>query len=154
MDRQQAIEMHEALVAELEEVRDGIETLRRRESGLQKVIDGIAELYPDETGYAEEPKVGPLTGSPNGRAIIPRGQEAVQRVLEDVAPRSLTIDELAEEMTQRGWLPKSADPVGAVRASTTRAFTSRYISRRKRGRAYAYRYVSQNSEAPSEAEGF
>ena len=156
MDKSQAHQMFATLSQELEQLRRKIEDMSRRESGLVKVIEGIEELYPELVPRPEPNGQGQGSKATPGRAVNPRGQEAVLFVLEDAEPNWITIEDIANEIVKRGWSPDSEDPVGATRAATVRLFKKKAITRRKRGRSYAYRiaYSSKSSEALSGTEGF
>lgn len=165
MDREQATQMVQSLRDERSTVATQVEELRRRLSGLDKVIDGIEELFPDlivdsrdSDSAAHSTDATLVVGStPKGdvQKAKPQGQKAVLQVLMDRAPEWMTVEDLTADLEQRNWLPDSERPVEAVRTSTFRLKKSDpRVVRERQGRSYAYRFLEtpETTEAPDESE--
>lgn len=96
---------------------------------------GDATTSPDSTIVAPEPEASD--------GVPPVGSEAVERLLVENPGRWFGVRELTARQIERGWTPKSADPVSAVRAAANRLVASKpNLFVREQGR---YRYQGQQS---------
>jgi hypothetical protein len=137
MDRQKAAEALATLNEEADELRATIRESGRQLDAVRKLIKGYIELYPDLDPEAEEEDEEP-------GEEIPRGQEAVERLLGLRPGEWVTTRDVVAGMQRRGWLPESRDPAAAVRAALQRAWDDQeslvYKSGSGRGRDVLWCY--------------
>jgi hypothetical protein len=125
MEVDEAREQVRQLSREWLELSQLAQTALRRASGLQKIISGYVEMFPeleDEddrtvrfvTARASEAEAAPQTGN------APKGAEAVRLILQDHPNVEFYVSELVEMLRERGWLPESDNPANAVRTALER----------------------------------
>ena len=115
MDFDEAKEEVERLGVALVEGRTVALAALRQVHGLQTVIRGYIEMFPDLAEMAD----GLLTGIPLGEGV-PRGADAVRRVLHENPKAHMYVSAIVEELRDRGWLPDSENPANAIRAALER----------------------------------
>jgi hypothetical protein len=115
----------------VDDLRMEIARGEKRLAAQRKLVAGYLELYPS---LATE------------EAGVPKGQEAVRRVLTEAPGKWFTVAQVVDELTNRGWTPESDDPANAVRSALARVETSDpfHIQKRTSGRGagagVVYRY--------------
>lgn len=100
--------------------------LARRVDARAKVIEGYQELYPEleELAKAIHPAFMPVDQPTvdEDADLVPRGQAAVEQVLQTLPGIWWSVQQIVQAMEARGWLPDSRDPAAAVRAALQRAW--------------------------------
>jgi hypothetical protein len=102
----------------------------RRLESLNQLIDDYIGLFPD------------LATTTTTTPHRPRGQEAVRRVLMASPGVWFSISSMVAELRNRGWLPDSDEPGGAVRASLMRVAAHKDFEKehhKKVGVVFAYK---------------
>ncbi len=135
--------MDQASMAQmLSQLRAERTELDRRGAALDKAIAGLEELLGESPGRDSRP--APTPAKANSQ---PRGTEAVRRVLVETG-LELSVREINEHLIQRGWTPKSADPLNATSAAAARAaeVLPEIVRRRSDQGAYVYRHQSPTPE--------
>ena len=108
LDDSYLLEIHAQITEELHLIETQIVEMRARADGLRMTLRGIEET----TGMRMDGQL--------------RGSEAVSYVYYDIAHRGedheggVTLDQIVNEMRERGWLPDSQNPEGAIRSAIRR----------------------------------
>jgi hypothetical protein len=176
MDRMEALRMYRVARADLVDTDAKLADLNRHRSGLQKVIEGLEEVYPelargeswDETPEMTPPEPEPPEATPeatpeeatperpaaepsSANGSSPRGKGAVIAVLAEQPGRWLTTQEVLAAMAEHGWAPASDTRGRALRAVTNaigRAVEDGKVQRRSIDRrTMKYRYSSPGQPA-------
>jgi hypothetical protein len=141
--RQTLTQLRKDQLAATDTVRDLIRQMEAR----SKVIEGYEELYP-ELAENEDDSYEGTDDEQEEWPLVPRGQEAVRRLLSERPAQWWTIDEVVSEMYERGWLPGGKNPTAAVRAALGR-LTDDPLSGVDKGRAKDGRRVYWRYQPPS-----
>lgn len=145
MEKQEAEQIVASLTSERAEVFRQATTLQERMAALDKIVDGLFDLFPELREPApasdEEPEREPLTMG-----------EAFMVVLEENPKTWFSILELVAELEKREIGPKATEPDAAGRAAFRRLLSERKAVRRKRsGRSFEYRLYSPEASAAAAA---
>src|SRR5438874_1588226 len=98
------------LVEEWEQQHAFAESASRKAAGLQKIVFGYIEMFPELEEY-----VGALGEAlaelppPLPQPVTPKGEEAVRRVLQEAPSMWYLVSELVEALRSRNWLPRDSD---------------------------------------------
>jgi hypothetical protein len=127
MDRAAAeVEVRRLASEWVAQVRAALEA-GRQANGLQKILSGYCEMFPDLAAVAEEVSGAPIPSFTDDDAPapgVPRGAEAVRIVLQEMPKVHWYVSEMVENLRDRGWLPDSDNPANAVRAALDRLASS------------------------------
>lgn len=149
LDRTEAQRIHRTMSEELEALRADLAELKRRESALVKLVEGVEELFPEDIG---EPNTE-IRARDYVKSKVPRGQEAIERVLAESPHSYLTVAEVVEAQASHGWADasdhKAAD---AVRTTLYRMWKGKKVARRKQGSAYGYRLKNKLDATDGESK--
>lgn len=149
-----------ALAADENDTQAKIAALQRHLSKLQKVKDGLRELYP-QLGSSGLPAVSPPAVTENPPAASPppdteeglRGWRSVVALLSEEPGRWWTTTEIMKGLADHGWAPQSHTSEQALRATRTsigRALKRHGIeSKELDGRSLQYRYLSNSPPSPA-----
>lgn len=121
MNEDEAREIVRGLRSELAAARETVVAARRRADALTKVVEGYLELFPNlaesirrqgPQAPSETPAAAPAPKddqAPSETTDYPRGQDAVLRILkaDEFRGRYWTINQIADELYQRGWPPRA-----------------------------------------------
>jgi hypothetical protein len=113
VSREEAKKLLDSLYGELGELQERMREAARQQRAVEKLIDGYEELYPDLSRTEDD----------EDEEQAPRGQGAVERLLEGRPGIWVTTRDVVLGLQRRNWLPESRDPVAAVRAALERAWT-------------------------------
>lgn len=118
------------------ELRQVATLAMRQASGLQTIISGYLEMFP-ELADTDDREVCMVTAAIRARTIgggpadpiedddnAPKGAEAVRVILQANPNAPFYVSELVEKLRQRGWLPDSDNPANAVRTALERMISS------------------------------
>jgi hypothetical protein len=117
----------------IKDLRAELDASERRMKALKSAIEGLTALEELEARLATSPK-----------RDTPGTSSAVLRILEE-SKEPLTDTEIIDVMKDREWLPKSKDPLNALRATLSRLSSQGLIERTGR---QTYIFI-QNSDAPN-----
>jgi hypothetical protein len=143
----EAIEVAQKLLAQLEGEAAKVEAGERRMAGIRKWIDGLVEMYPavedelpEDFDDAEQPR--------------PRGAQAALRVLMDRPGKAYSVSNIVETLDQYGWAPQSSNPANAVRTALERLVKDGKVWKGKSSRGTGeviYGYPDPNTKKPATA---
>lgn len=94
----------------VDDLRSEITVTELRLSALRKLVEGYCELFP--VLAADRPE--------DAGEGVPKGQDAVRRIMMEFPGRWFTVAQMVDELQRRGWLPESDDPANPVRTALTR----------------------------------
>ena len=117
----------ESILAEYRKLQAELAAGHKRQDVLYKLLRGYMDLFPEfqdlmAPAHRSSTKSGeqaPPLGRPPSM-VVPRGQEAVRRVLEDAPGRWFTVTGMVDELRARSWLPETGAPAPAVRTALER----------------------------------
>jgi hypothetical protein len=119
MEQSEARDILRKLRTELTAAEEAVAAGQRRAAALAKLVDGYVELFPDLAHDDAQD-----TDEGEDERGVPRGQEAVRRVMESIEFRGRywTVTAMVQALEQRGWLPRNTkgDPAAAVRTALDR----------------------------------
>jgi hypothetical protein len=126
----------------LKSFRTELEGLERRTTTLKKLIEGFEEYL----ALSEDADSTTAEAVDRG-GDYPRGKDAILAVLADRGPGDWSsIQDITDELIERGWHPKSENPEDAVRAAVKRATDAGDVQRiRQDGRTFLYRLARRES---------
>ena len=128
LERAEASELYARLRVQANDARAEADRLAKMVRGLENILQGLADLYPDlqSTQVAAErgdelisvtAEVVPPSSRPNLSSV-----EIVARVVRETSGGvALSVPDVFMEMEDRGWLPDAEDPLAAVRTALARA---------------------------------
>lgn len=141
-----------SLATELASQRQIMEDAERKVAGLQKIILGYVEMFPELATLDINAEVKAAATDTDGR---PRGAEAVRSILQDSPGEPFTVSELVGLLRARGWLPESENPANAIRTALERlvAAPDADVYKGKFGSSVAYVY-DPDRERPTPGGGY
>ena len=140
------------LINEWEVQQESAQEATRRAAGLQKIVAGYMEMFPELEEY-----VGAIVKSLTESQAAPseqgqpKGAEAVWRILQGLPGELVLVSELVEMLKGRGWLPESDNPANAVRTALERLYANSEetdVVKGTRGNNVAYGYFPDREAPP------
>jgi hypothetical protein len=136
LDEGEAERLFSKLSIELDDIREDRYALARREAGVVKMLDALADLYPS-LAQAHEDAVAVRPDAGGGAKTIADGVEAL---LEELPDHWFSTMDFVHGLVERNWLPTSRDPEAAVRAALRRMYEKGLLVRQQiDGRTLQYK---------------
>jgi hypothetical protein len=155
MNLDEARAIIDELTRELVIERELAASAARKSAGLQTIIRGYVEMFPELAELAEVD----LVLEPDTSDGVPRGSSAVRLVLHDSPGAWVLVSEVLNEVRRRGWVPDSDNPANAIRTALERltATENSDVHKGKQDNNVVYGYFpdgppkySKNSTRPSD----